>query len=193
MRLLFVGRLAPVKGLRVLLDAFKIAHAAQPGLTLTLVGDGEDRNHLEQLAAPFGDAVTFMGYCSQAEVAAAIAKSDALVLPSFAEGLPVVLMEALAAGRPVIATQVAGVNELVEHEISGLLVPAGSVEDLACAIGRLAGDPTLCMRMGRAGQKKVRSDFDVRLEAARLARLFEGDLSGGPRPEPVSHFPNRTS
>lgn len=185
MRLLFVGRLTPIKGLRVLLEAFAAVHAARPNLSLTLVGDGDDRAHLERLAAPLGGAVTFLGYRSQAEVARALGDADALVLPSFAEGLPVVLMEALAAGRPVIATRVAGVGELVEDGVSGLLVHAGDVGGLGRAIRRLAEDPALRLRMGQAGRRMVRAEFDVRVEAARIARLFGGDLSGGPRPEPI--------
>ena len=184
-RLLFVGRLAAVKGLRVLLEAFAQARAKRPGLTLTLVGDGGDRPHLEALAAPMGGAVTFLGYRSQDGVAAALSAADALVLPSFAEGLPVVLMEALAAGRPVIATRVAGVGELVEDGVSGLLVHAGDADGLAEAIGRLADDRDLRARLGRAGRTVVEAEFDADREAARIARLFAGDLGGGPRPEPM--------
>ncbi len=185
LRLLFVGRLTAIKGVRVLLEAFAAAREGRPGLTLTLVGDGDDRAHLEALAAPLGPAVAFLGYRSQAGVAEALARADALVLPSFAEGLPVVLMEALAARRPVIATRVAGVGELVEDGVSGLLVHAGDAEGLAAAIGRLADDPALGPRLGRAGRAVVEAEFDARVEAARLARLFAGDLGTDPRPAPL--------
>lgn len=192
MRLLFVGRLAAIKGLRVLLAAFTQARGTRPGLTLTLVGDGCDRAHLEALAAPMGDAVTFLGYRSQAGVAEALSEADALVLPSFAEGLPVVLMEALAAARPVIATRVAGVGELVEDGVSGLLVHAGDMDGLARAIGRLADDAALRARLGRAGRETVMAEFDVRLEAARIARLFAGDLTGDARPAPLGQITEGT-
>ena len=173
-RLIFVGRLAAVKGLRVLIEAFAQARQTRPDLHLTLVGDGDDRAMLERLAAPLGDAVHFAGYLSQEAVAAALAEADAFVLPSFAEGLPVVLMEALAAGRPVIATQVAGVSELVEDGVTGFIVPPGDSETLADRIGRLADDPDLRARMGRAGRETVRAAFDARQEARRIGALFAG-------------------
>lgn len=182
-RLIFVGRITAIKGLRVLLAAFARARATRPGLHLTLVGDGDDRAHLERLAAPLGDAVHFAGYLSQGAVAEALAASDAMVLPSFAEGLPVVLMEALASARPVIASQVAGVSELVEDGVNGYLVPPGDEETLADRIGRLADDPALRARMGLAGREKVQAEFDARREAARIGALFAGQGGSAARPE----------
>ncbi len=183
--LLFVGRLTAIKGLRVLFEAFATARETRPDLTLTLVGDGDDRAHLERLAAPFGDAVRFAGFLSQDGVAEALAEADALVLPSFAEGLPVVLMEALASATPVICTQVAGVGELVEEGVSGFRVPAGDAETLAARIGDLADDPKLRARMGKAGRKKVQQEFDIRLEAARIGSLFADTHGGAIRPDPM--------
>ncbi len=184
-RLIFVGRLAAVKGLRVLFDAFARARENHPDLHLTLVGDGDDRTHLEHLAAPLGDAVHFAGYLSQDAVAKALAEADVLVLPSFAEGLPVVLMEALASARPVIATQVAGVSELVEDGVTGFVVPPGDAAQLADRIGQLANDPTLRATMGAAGRTKVRADFDVRIEAARIGALFAGESGPNVCPAPL--------
>ncbi|WP_299819468.1 glycosyltransferase family 4 protein [uncultured Jannaschia sp.] len=175
LRLVFVGRLAPVKGLRILLDAFDRAREARPDMHLTIIGDGPDRAELECLAAPLEAAVTFTGALSQADVAARLAAADALVLPSFAEGVPVVLMEAMASGKPVIATRVAGVSELVEDGISGYLVPPGDVETLTARLLDLANDPDCWAEMGRAGREKVVRDFDIRREAARLARLFQDE------------------
>ena len=185
MRLIFVGRLVPVKGLRVLMDAFARARGTRPGLNLTLVGDGDDRALLERHAAPMGDAVTFTGYLSQAAVAEALAEADAMVLPSFAEGVPVVLMEAMAAGKPVIATQVGGVGELVEDGVSGFLIPPGDADALVDRILRIADDPELRSRMGAAGQVRVRTEFDVRTEAARVGALFAGQGGTAPRPDPL--------
>ena len=184
-RLIFVGRLAAVKGLRVLIEALAQARETRPDLQLTLVGDGADRAMLERLAAPLGDAVHFAGYLSQEAVAAALAEADAFVLPSFAEGLPVVLMEALSAARPVIATQVAGVGELVEDGVNGFLVPPGDAETLANRIGRLADDPDLRARMGQAGRETVRADFDARQEAGRIGALFAGQAGPDLRPAPL--------
>jgi glycosyltransferase involved in cell wall biosynthesis len=188
-RLIFVGRLAAVKGLRLLIEAFAQARQTRPDLHLTLVGDGADRAMLERLAAPLRDAVHFAGYLSQDAVAGALSEADAFVLPSFAEGLPVVLMEALATERPVIATQVAGVSELVEDGVTGFIVPPGDTEALADRIGRLADDPDLRTRMGRAGRRKVRADFDARQEAGRIGALFAGQAGPDLRPTPLEPGP----
>ena len=180
---LFVGRLDPVKGLRVLLDAFATARARMPGIRLRIIGDGADRAFVEAEAARVG-GIEVMGYRSQSEVAATLAASDALVLPSFAEGVPVALMEAMAAGRPVIATRVGGVAELVDHGTSGLLVAPGDAEGLADALCDLAADPDLRRRMGEAGAARVRAEFDIATEAARLKRVFDGTDGGALRPDP---------
>lgn len=187
LHLVFVGRITPIKGLRVLIAAMTRALEARPDLHLTLVGDGEDRAHLEALTRPLGKAVHFAGFQSQEGVAEAVGQADALVLPSFAEGLPVVLMEALAAARPVIATQVAGVGELVEDGVSGLLVPASDEAALTRAILALAEmPPEARAAMGAAGQAKVRAEFDARIEAARIGALFAGKGGDAPRPEPLT-------
>jgi glycosyltransferase involved in cell wall biosynthesis len=181
-RLIFVGRLTAIKGLRVLLEAFIKARETRANLHLTLVGDGDDRPYLEQIAEPLGEAVQFTGYLSQGDVAKALAATDVLILPSFAEGLPVVLMEALASARPVIATQVGGVSELVEDGVNGFVVPPGDAESLAKRIAQLADDPTLRTRMGEAGRVKVCAEFDVQQEAARIGALFDGQGGTAPRP-----------
>ncbi|MFW2542732.1 glycosyltransferase family 4 protein [Primorskyibacter sp. 2E107] len=168
-RLLFVGRLAAVKGLPVLLEALK----ALPGdWRLTVIGDGPDRAALEAQAK--GMPVDFLGYKSQSEVADVLANTDVFVLPSFAEGVPVVLMEAMASGVPVVTTRIAGVPELVADGFSGRLVPPGDAAQLGAALTALLSDPDMRRRMGRAGQGTVREDFNIQTEAARLSRLFSG-------------------
>ncbi|MFP4274106.1 MAG: glycosyltransferase, partial [Paracoccaceae bacterium] len=126
-RLTFVGRLAGVKGVPVLFDAMERLTAAHPDLTLTLIGDGPDRAALERRAQAAGLAarITFAGYQAQGAVATALAETDIFVLPSFAEGVPVVLMEAMAAQCAVVATRIAGIPELVADGETGLLVPPG--------------------------------------------------------------------
>ena len=181
-RLIFVGRLAPVKGIRVLFDALDDLFLRIPNLRLTLVGDGPDRDRLEREAARLGDRVRFTGYLSQAEVAEALAEHDICVLPSFAEGVPVILMEAMASGLPVIATQVAGVGELVEQGVSGLLAPPGDVKTLRRHIEALANDATLRFQMGQSGREKVLSDFVSIDEARRLALLISGHKEAEIRP-----------
>ena len=118
--------------------------------------------------------MTFTGYLSQSEVAQAMQAADICVLPSFAEGVPVVLMEAMASRKPVIATQVAGVGELVEDGVSGFIVPPGDMESLAARIRVLAGDAKLRTQMGKAGRDKVVAEFDIADEVVRLAGLFGG-------------------
>lgn len=182
--LTFVGRLAAVKGVPVLLEALSFLKGELPRLRVTLIGDGPERARLEQDAADLGlrDVVDFAGYRSQSEVARALKVTDALVLPSFAEGVPVVLMEAMAAGRPVITTGVAGVSELVEHGKSGFLVPPGDAQRLAQAIRAVLADPDRRVEMGRAGRTRVVEDFDIGKEAAWLGRLFEVYADGAAHP-----------
>lgn len=173
---LFVGRLDAVKGVPLLLEAFATARGRHPDARLTVVGDGPARGALETQAVALGiaGATTFTGYRSQAEVAALLEEADMLVLPSFAEGLPVVLMEAMASRIPVIASGVAGVPELVQDGVSGFVVPAGDVDTLTARLDRLLADPDLCRRMGEAGRVKVEAEFDVDVEAVWLHRLFAG-------------------
>lgn len=183
-RVVFVGRLTPEKGGPLLLEAFAQVFAAHPDARLTVVGDGPQRAALEARARVLGlvEAVTFAGFCNQAQVAACLSKSDMLVLPSFAEGVPVVLMEAMAAGLPTIASRVAGVPELVREGETGFVVPPGDLDTLANRLGRLMSDPNLCRRMGAAGRAVVNADYLVGKEAAWLARLLAGAGDGALRP-----------
>ncbi len=188
-RLLFVGRLAAVKGLPVLFEALKAVIAQRPDTYLTLIGDGPDRAMLEveARAMDLSDHVTFAGYKSQSEVAEVLQQVDALVLPSFAEGVPVVLMEAMAAGLPVVATQIAGIPELVEQGESGILVPPGDEKALEAAILRVLSDPSQAADMGARGRVKVARDFNIKAEAGWLGQLIRTYLEGTPpkakRPE----------
>ncbi|MBX2806830.1 MAG: glycosyltransferase [Hyphomicrobiales bacterium] len=183
-RLLFVGRLAGVKGISVLFQALEQVVRRFPGLHLTLIGDGPEREDLEREAGARGlaGAVSFAGYRSQAEVAKALRETDMLVLPSFAEGVPVVLMEAMAAGLPIISSRVAGIPELVEDGVSGLLVPPGDADAVASAISELLADPALRVSMGERGRAKVVSEFNLKYEAAWLGELFQAYIFGLPNP-----------
>ncbi|MBZ0129771.1 MAG: glycosyltransferase [Rhodobacteraceae bacterium] len=183
-RILFVGRLAAVKGLPVLFGALARLRLDFPELGVTLIGDGPERPALEGEAAALGlsGMIEFAGYKGQSEVAAALAASDLLVLPSFAEGLPVVLMEALAAGLPVVATRIAGVAELVEDGISGFLVPPGDEAALADKLAILLADPARRRAMGKAGRAKVRAAFDIAQESAWLGDILRASITGAPRP-----------
>lgn len=168
---LFIGRLAAAKGVPVLLEAFARARAAFPDARLTLVGDGPARAALEDRcrALGLGDAVRFTGYLSQDEVAAELSRADLFALPSFAEGVPVVLMEAMATGIPVLATRIAGIPELVEDGVSGRIVAPGDVEGFAGAMTALLADPAAARALGAAGRARVAAEFDIDREARKLA------------------------
>lgn len=183
--ILFIGRLDAIKGVPLLLEAFSDAHKTYPEAKLTLIGDGPVRGALEARAVDLrlGESVDFLGYQSQEEVASRLEESDILVLPSFAEGVPLVLMEAMASRIPVIASAVAGVPELVEDGISGCLVPAGDLVTLTDRLKRLLADPSLCRCMGSAGRTKIEADFDVSREAAWLKHIFLGTDDGRLRPD----------
>ncbi|MEO0851600.1 MAG: glycosyltransferase family 4 protein, partial [Pseudomonadota bacterium] len=152
-------------------------------IRLTIVGAGPDADALKAAAAPLGDKVHFTGALNQEEVAQTLAGADVFVLPSFAEGVPVVLMEALVAGLPVIATRVAGVQELVEDGVSGFVVPPGDVEALTQAIKAYAAMPDQGRAMAARGRETVLAEFDISAEAARLARLIEDGPGEVIRPE----------
>lgn len=182
-RLLFVGRLAAVKGVPVLLHALKGVVQDHPDVRLTLIGDGPERAALEAEARALGLAgvVDFLGYKAQAEVAVALRDADIFVLPSFAEGLPVVLMEALAARVVVLTTRIAGVGELVEDRVSGRLVAPGDPEALEQALRELLdASPEQRRAMGEAGRARVMAEFNSVTEAGKLARLIAAAAGGRP-------------
>ena len=183
-RLLFIGRLAGVKGVPILFEALQAIVGDFPDVRLKLIGDGPERRDLEREVSKrgIGDRVEFAGYRSQSEVAEALHETDILVLPSFAEGLPVVLMEAMAARVPVITSRIAGIPELVEHGHSGLLVPPGDVDALAAAISQLLHDHERRGWMGEAGRAKVVAEFNLDREAAWLAEILSSYANDRSRP-----------
>lgn len=185
-RVLFVGRLDPVKGAPLLIEAFARTADQHPDASLTVVGDGPARAAAEAQARDLGvaDRVTFLGFRSQTEVAELLEEADMLVLPSFAEGVPVVLMEAMASRIPVIASLVAGIPELVTEGESGFLIPPGDVATLSARMAALMAAPARAAEMGAAGRRKVEADFDLARECAWLLRLHRGEEPEGQlRPE----------
>lgn len=174
-RLLCVGRLCEQKGQLLLIEAVRQLVAEGLDLQLVLAGDGEMRGKIEQAisAAGLAGRVTISGWLSSDQVGDQIARCTALVLPSFAEGLPVVLMEAMALGRPVISTYVAGIPELVQAGDNGWLVPSGSVSELTAAIREVAlTSPERLDEMGRAGQQRCIERHSVEVEVKKLVHLF---------------------
>jgi glycosyltransferase involved in cell wall biosynthesis len=179
LRLLTVARLAPDKGLGLLIEAVARLRGEDLAVTLEIIGAGPDREALTALATKLGlaDAVRFCGAVGQDRIRDHYEAADAFCLASFAEGVPVVLMEAMALERPVIAPRVMGIPELVEDGVSGLLVAPGSVDALAAAIARLASEsPSARAALGAAGRERVRSRYELSDSARRLASLFEATL-----------------
>ena len=172
-RLVSIGRFAEQKGQLVLIAAMARLVAEGQDVSLRLVGDGEMRPIIERAIreAWLEDHVTLTGWLDEDGVRAELDKATALVMPSFAEGLPMVIMEAMAAARPVIATYVAGIPELVRHGETGWLVPAGDDVELAKAIVEMAKMPVQSVRnMGHMGRKLALSRHDSAQEAEKLLR-----------------------
>ncbi|TRW96182.1 glycosyltransferase family 4 protein [Paracoccus sp. M683] len=174
---LCIGRLSPEKGHLILLEAFAALRRECPGIRLVLAGDGEMRPQIEARIASLdlGDAVRITGWISARQVRDQLEACATLVQPSFIEGLPVVIMEAMAAGRPVISTYVGGIAELVQPGQTGWLVPAGDVAALHDAM-RSSLDLSADARdaMARNALARVRQRHDADTEARRLRDLFAG-------------------
>jgi glycosyltransferase involved in cell wall biosynthesis len=174
LRLLSVGRLEREKGHSVLLDA--IARLREHGTTvqLDLVGDGTRLDALSRQARELGidDLVTFSGAVGQDRIREHYRRADAFCLPSLGEGIPVVLMEALAMGLPAIASNTMGIPELIEDGVTGLLVPAGRPDELGHAIERLARDRSLGRRLGETGRRKVIEEYNLDRGVDQLRDAF---------------------
>jgi glycosyltransferase involved in cell wall biosynthesis len=177
-RLVVVGRLSEEKGQRILVAAAARLKGEGRAFEVVLVGDGPLRGALEEQirSLGLGQMVRLTGSLDGEGVRREILGAQGLVVPSLGEGLPVVLMEAFALGRPAIATSVAGIPELVLPGVSGWLVPAGSEEALAGAMRELFQTaPARLAEMGQAGRRLVEERHDAAREASRLVRLFRGE------------------
>jgi glycosyltransferase involved in cell wall biosynthesis len=173
-RLIAVGRLSPEKGQAGLLEAFAAASRDHRDLELVLVGDGPEADRLRAVAGRLGisERVRFAGRLSEPDTLSEIAKADILVLPSFMEGLPIVLMEAMAMGTAVIASRVAGIPELVRDGESGLLFTPSNWDELAESIRRLVDDDALRGRLVSGGRAAVSAEFGIGRSAAQMRDLF---------------------
>ena len=169
-----VGRLCPQKAQTLVVEAVARVAKTHPEIRVTLIGDGESRADVEAAIARHGirDNITLMGWQDNDTVRAELGRARALLLPSFAEGLPVVIMEALALGRPAISTYIAGIPELVDGGC-GWIIPAGSVDDIAQAMdSALAAKPATLKAKGAEGRRRVQDRHDVRKNAAALLDLI---------------------
>lgn len=173
----FVGRFVPIKNLPLLIEAFARVHREVGSARLLLVGDGESRASVEALVAQQGlTAVVKLGGW-RADLASVYGDIDVLVLTSLNEGTPVAAIEAMAAGLPVVATDVGGVSDVIVDGCTGLVVPSASVEPLAAAMLSLARSSELRRRLGVAAREAVRTRFSAERLASNVAALYDRELS----------------
>ena len=172
--ILCVGRLTPAKGQHMLIDAVDRLAAEGRKVRLRLVGSGPDevslKIHSARLDHP--DCIVFEGAVNQDRVRSLYAEADIFALPSFAEGLPVVLMEAMAMEIPCVTTQIAGIPEMIRDGVDGLLVAASDLNALTAALARLMDDEKLRKKIGRNGRKRVVEHYNLRKNVERLAAIF---------------------
>ncbi|MEW6251303.1 MAG: glycosyltransferase family 4 protein, partial [Planctomycetota bacterium] len=178
-RVLCVGRLSAEKGHQVLFQALSALRARGVDLDCTLVGDGPQRAALmaESTALGLSDRVRFAGGLELDQVLEHYGQADVLVLSSLSEGVPVVLMEAMALGCPVVATSVGGVPELVRNRETGLLVPPGNPRELADALQWVLDHPDDAQQVAAEAARRVRKEFALSSTTGALIRLFEGSRS----------------
>jgi glycosyltransferase involved in cell wall biosynthesis len=176
-RFLCVARLASAKGLPLLLHACRTLLDSNMPFKCTLVGDGPDRGTLEALRDRLGlrEHVCLVGAIGQDRIQEYYDQADVFVLPTFAEGLPTVLMEAMAKGLPIISTTVMGIPELVQDGVEGLLIPPANAEPLAKAMRQLAEDPQLRRQLGKAGREKVIAEYNFATNITKLAQILQYD------------------
>jgi colanic acid/amylovoran biosynthesis glycosyltransferase len=174
-----VGRLAAVKAQRILVAAIELLVREGRAVRLRLVGDGADRPSLEAdvKARGLAERVVFEGWLNEDEVLARLRSADAFALASFAEGVPVVLMEAMAMEIPCVATRITGIPELIRDGTDGLLVSPASAEELAEALRRLMDDDCLRRTLGSAGRARVLEKYDLARNTAQLANIFARHLA----------------
>ena len=173
----WVGRMTAVKQAPDVLRAVRLLHERGVDAALVLVGDGPDREQLQELARKLGieDATRFVGF--QDDVGPWFNTFDALLLPSRSEGTPVSAIETLASGRPVVATRVGGVPDVVEDGVDGFLVDVGDMEAAAGHLARLAEDPALRARMGAAGSERTVRRYRVERLVDDIDRLYRALLA----------------
>ena len=178
-KVLFLGIIGHRKGVYDLLPAFAEALAARPGMKLLVGGNGEvEQARMRAAELGLGDSVEFLGWVGGERKNELLAAADVFVLPSYNEGLPISLLEAMSWGVPVVSTTVGGIPELIRDGTDGFLIEAGDVPALTRSLVELAGDAALRERMGRAGRAQVMESFSREAVLPRLEQLY-ADISGG--------------
>ena len=173
-----VGRLVAAKGQHVLLSAFRELVLSGRDVRLRYVGKGPDADSLRAAARSYKiiDQVIFEGAVSSDRVRELLEQATVFVLPSFAEGIPIALMEAMAMEIPCISTTVGGIPELIRNEVDGLLVPPSDEKQLSEALFRLVDDASLRRRLGRAGRLRVEDQYDLKKSVAEFGKVIECQL-----------------
>jgi glycosyltransferase involved in cell wall biosynthesis len=176
---IYIGNILPHKGLRRLIEALSRSQSRER-CHLLVVGTGPDEAACRQLAADRGipKSVTFLGWRNAADTEAFLAASDVLVLPSEIEGLPYVVLEAMASRLPVIAGDVYGLGEVVEDGVTGLLVDPHRIDEIAAALDRLLGDEDLRLSMGDAARSRFERNFTLEAQARAMESLYQELLRG---------------
>lgn len=181
--ILCVGRLVPAKGQRILIEAIDRILRSGRQVHLTLVGDGPDRAELETFVrkGSLTERVTFTGGVNQDEIKAFFGRADIFVLASFAEGIPVALMEAMALEIPCIATTINGIPELISDGVDGFLTSPSDVDDIVQVMTRLIDDPMLRQTIGKAGRVRVQQAYELDTNIGHLADIFRKRLAPASR------------
>jgi len=176
-RILFVGRLYPVKGVQYLLQAMKIIHEEMPDVKLILVGDGEEREHLESLtdSLEIRERVEFAGRVLHKKVQDYMNQADVLVLPSLSEGFPLTILEAMACGLPIVATRVRGVPDIVENDTNGYLVDTKDPEQIAWALLKILENEQLRKNISKNNREKVKT-YSWDKVVVQLERIYQKTL-----------------
>jgi len=177
-RILYVGRIVYEKGIKELITSFGALCEQEEGVELQVAGNGDALDDMKALAAGLGieERVSFLGWVEHEEMVEHYKRAMMVVLPSFSEGMPYALLEGMAAGRPVIASDVSGLRELVDHGTNGLLFDLADGDALANAMLRLSRDPAECERMGGNGRELICSSFSRKRWLEDTVRVYETAL-----------------
>ncbi|WP_209428288.1 glycosyltransferase family 4 protein [Pararhodobacter sp. SW119] len=189
--ILAVGRLVEKKGFHILIEALRILRDAGRDVRCRIVGGGDEAHHLAAQieASDLGSAVELLGPRPQSEVMALMRAAAVLACPCVVgrdgnrDGLPTVLLEAMALGTPCVATDVTGIPELVRDGETGLCIPEGDPEALAVALARLLDDAALRREFAEAGRALIEREFDQKTSTARLREIFDTAIGGGEVPQ----------
>lgn len=168
----YVGRLRQVKGVEYGIRAFAAAQSERPDMHMALAGEGDQLNYLKQLANEFkvNDKVTFLGVRN--DLPDLLSAADSVLMPSLNEGFPRTAIEAMAASKPIIATNVGGTPEAIIDGETGILVPSKDIESMTSALINLVNDPELQTRLGTAGRKRAVQNYSVENYVSRLDGLY---------------------